>query len=112
MKKWVSSVLCIIFVIQMAVISMASEFVDKPYIIVNTGNGNEEKYTAINRDGEIYLAAEDIAAIAGYVCDNGEHIGFAKNRVVPFTSLMLILTAMYICEVMSLRYRWRKVAGK
>lgn len=112
MKKWVSSVLCIIFVIQMAVISMASEFVDKPYIIVNTGNGNEEKYTAINRDGEIYLAAEDIAAIAGYVCDNGEHIGFAKEPGSSFYQFDVDFNGNVHMRGHEFKVQVEKIAGK
>ena len=112
MKKWVSSVLCIIFVIQMAVISMASEFVDKPYIIVNTGNGNEEKYTAINRDGEIYLVAEDIAAIAGYVCDNGEHIGFAKEPGSSFYQFDVDFNGNVHMRGHEFKVQVEKIAGK
>ena len=112
MKKWVSSVLCIIFVIQMAVISLASEFVDKPYIIVNTGNGNEEKYTAINRDGEIYLAAEDIAAIAGYVCDNGEHIGFAKEPGSSFYQFDVDFNGNVHMRGHEFKVQVEKIAGK
>ena len=79
MKKTISIGLCILFVVQMAVVSFASDSADRSYITVNTGNGNEIECAAMVSDGEIYVAAEDVASVAGYVCDIGEQIGFAKE---------------------------------
>lgn len=79
MKRLICLFLCICIWCQMPIAQVYAEEVSRQKITVDTGNGNVKEYTASVEGNEIYLSAQDIAEIGGYVCDIGEQIGFAKR---------------------------------
>lgn len=84
MKRFVSTMLCVMLLLQMTVVSIRAESSSEQTITVDTGNGNIKEYTALTDEGEIFLSSDDVGSIGGYVCDIGERIGFSKDPGTSF----------------------------
>lgn len=84
MKRFVSTMLCVMLLLQMTVVSIRAESSSEQTITVDTGNGNIKEYTALTDEGEIFLSSDDVGSIGGYVCDIGERIGFSKDPGASF----------------------------
>lgn len=84
MRRIISAILCMIFLIQIVTVSVCAQSQNDKRIMVDTGNGNVQEYTALTVNGEIFLLADDIASIGGYVCNIGDYIGFSKEQGSSF----------------------------
>lgn len=78
MKKYISLSLCVVLIVGLLFVPTLAEEKNDKVIAVNTGNGECKEYNVIV-EKEIYMSAEDIAEIGGYICNIDDLIGFERK---------------------------------